>query len=75
MKILNIFKAFLIAMGISATIHITYTMFAISFLGIDKMCFYEHHLWISIPEMIFGIMSIILLSYYCISLVKGENIK
>ena len=55
-------KIFLIMMGASATSYLTLAMFFVSF-GAKEVCFFEPKLWISIPEFIIGIFSIIFLCY------------
>jgi len=58
-------KMFLLMMGAVATTYMTIAMILVS-KGAKEVCFNESRLWISIPEFIIGIFTIILLCYYCV---------
>lgn len=65
-------KVFLIMMGASATTHLTIAMFLVS-NGAKEVCFTEPNLWISIPEFILGIFTIVFLCYLAIQEVSEKE--
>lgn len=69
---MKILRMFLIAIAISATMHMTYAMFLVS-KGAKRVCFNEPYLWISIPEVILGVLSIIYLFYFVITTEGGKK--